>query len=378
MRKRGEARRRRGAKPASRTRIWRNRRRRCRRTNGSPIPQPQPRNATPRLAAGFPSLACGCPRRVHALRPRKAMRLRRAALSIFTLASRRTLATMAAARWPAPTIPDAIIEPLQGPASSAVIFMHGLGDTSEGWQEVVADALRGALPGARFILPTAATQPVTVNGGAAMPSWYDIKSLSRSRALEDCAGLDESAARVRALVDAQAAAGVPRARIVLAGFSQGGALALFTALTDAGGPGGAEPLGGAFALSGYLPRERAIAPAPAVAARTRLRLFHGDADGVVPHDAADATLARAHALGVADARLFSYAGLAHGSRDDELRDVARELRALLAPRPAAADIERLGVKALKELLAGAGVPRARVAACVEKDELVALAKEALM
>jgi phosphoserine phosphatase len=70
------------------------------------------------------------------------MRLRRAALSIFTLASRRTLATMAAARWPAPTIPDAIIEPLQGPASSAVIFMHGLGDTSEGWQEVIADALR--------------------------------------------------------------------------------------------------------------------------------------------------------------------------------------------------------------------------------------------
>jgi len=204
----------------------------------------------------------------------------------------------------------------------------------------------------------------------ACPSWYDIVSLSRSRSDEACAGLDESAARVHALAEAEIARGVAPARVALAGFSQGGALALWSALAW---PRPDAPLGGAFALSGYLPRAHAAAPDARVAAATRARLFHGDADGVVaPAYAADSE-ARLRAVGVRDVALRTYAGLAHASSPEELADVVRELRALLEPPPTAAELRAASAKELKALLAEAGVARAEVAQCVEKSELLALA-----
>ncbi len=111
-------------------------------------------------------------------------------------------------------------------ATSAVILCHGLGDTGAGWEDTVRHALAPRLPNTRFVLPTAPSQPVTINGGARMPSWYDIESLSKSRALEKCAGLPASVERLRGLVADQVAKGIPENRVALVGFSQGGALSL--------------------------------------------------------------------------------------------------------------------------------------------------------
>jgi predicted esterase len=160
-----------------------------------------------------------------------------------------------------------------------------------------------------------------------MPSWYDIKSLSAHRELETCEGIAESEAAVRALA---AGAGVPASRVALVGFSQGGALTLYTALRAPGAPFAA-----AAVLSGYMPLPGQIAPSPAVLAETPLLLCHGDRDAVVPlaygRDAAE----RARALGVAALTFKTYAGMGHGAGDEELRDLIAFLRKHLPPLPAA-------------------------------------------
>ena len=99
----------------------------------------------------------------------------------------------------------------------------------------------------RFVLPQAPTQAVTINGGWAMPSWYDILAMNPARAI-DRAQLDASAATVQALIETQQAQGIPAERIVLAGFSQGGAVVLHTAYNTA-----CPTLGGVMALSTYAP-----------------------------------------------------------------------------------------------------------------------------
>jgi predicted esterase len=177
-----------------------------------------------------------------------------------------------------------VVQP-KAPQTAAIILMHGLGDTAHGWIDVASEVLSPALPYAKLILPTAATRPITINGGYPMPGWYDIASLSRSRAHEKCDGIDDSVARIQGLIDAEVAAGVPRERIVLAGFSQGGALALFTGLNQPG------RLAGIVAMSAYLPLPEKVKPAPEALA-TPVLLCHGDADGVVPLDFGKDALAR--------------------------------------------------------------------------------------
>jgi phospholipase/carboxylesterase len=267
--------------------------------------------------------------------------------------------------------PDKVLGPAE--ATSAVIFSHGLGDTSAGWADTVQHALLPQLPHTRFILPTAKRQPVTINGGMPTNSWYDIESLSTSRSLERCAGLEDSVARIQGLVGGQVAAGIPHDKIALVGFSQGGALSLFSALTWPG----ESPLGGAFVLSGYMPRAAAVKPTEGVQARTRVRLYHGDEDGVVPLIAGQDAEKRARGLGVRDVSLKVYGGLEHSASAEELSALAVDLRALFAPRPTAEALEGMSVKQLKAFLVDANMGSARIAACVEKGELLALAQEAL-
>ena len=89
--------------------------------------------------------------------------------------------------------------------------MHGLGDSAEGFADV-AQMWSRQLPYAKFVLPTAPTQPVTLNGGMPMPSWYDIEGLSE-RTNENCNGIEESRATVMGILDAEAAAGLPYSRM---------------------------------------------------------------------------------------------------------------------------------------------------------------------
>lgn len=210
------------------------------------------------------------------------------------------------------------------------MLMHGLGDSAAGWVDVAAGPLATALPQALFILPTAANNPVTINGGMRMPSWYDIKSLTSHRELETCEGIDESVATVRALAaSARDAHGVPASRVVWAGFSQGAAMALFTALS------GAEAPAAVVAMSGYLPLPgRLASPAPAVLAAPIL-LAHGDEDGVVPLTYGTDARDRIRGLGAANVTWKVYEGMGHGVNEDELEDVAAFLKKALADRAVA-------------------------------------------
>jgi phospholipase/carboxylesterase len=128
----------------------------------------------------------------------------------------------------------------------SVIWLHGLGADGNDFVPIVAElGLRGT-PAIRFVFPNAPVAPVTINGGMAMRSWYDILVVDLVRR-EDAPGIRQSEAAVSALIARENARGIPNARIVLAGFSQGCAIALHAGLRQQ------EPLAGLLGLSGYLP-----------------------------------------------------------------------------------------------------------------------------
>jgi phospholipase/carboxylesterase len=158
----------------------------------------------------------------------------------------------------------------------ALIWLHGLGADGSDFVPVIPElGLPPELPG-RFIFPHAPYMPVTCNGGYEMRAWYDILSLAPGSREVDEASLQRSRETVRQLIGEQLAAGIPSRRIFLAGFSQGGAVAYTTALTQV------EPLGGLIALSTYLPAPELVCRELSPANR-ELPVFaaHGSEDGVV-------------------------------------------------------------------------------------------------
>ncbi|MCY1207386.1 Carboxylesterase 2 [compost metagenome] len=159
----------------------------------------------------------------------------------------------------------------------AVIWMHGLGADGSDFAPVVPELRLPASPGVRFIFPHAPAISVTCNGGYVMPAWYDIYSLDEAGRRADEAGIQASCDAIRALVARENARGIPCSRIVLAGFSQGGAIAYTAGLTHP------EPLAGIVALSTYIPAPGALAAqASAANAATPVFAAHGTQDDVVP------------------------------------------------------------------------------------------------
>jgi len=166
-----------------------------------------------------------------------------------------------------------VIQP-EKPADSCVIWLHGLGADRYDFLPV-AELLQQTLRATRFVLPQAPTRAVTVNGGYAMPSWYDIRAMSPARAIS-VEEMDESASTVISLIEEQVAAGIDASRIVLAGFSQGGAVVLHTAFVR-----WKSQLGGVLALSTYAPTfDDSMQPSPEQLLTPVLSL-HGTRDDVV-------------------------------------------------------------------------------------------------
>jgi phospholipase/carboxylesterase len=157
----------------------------------------------------------------------------------------------------------------------SIIWMHGLGADGHDFEPLVPELLTSATPALRFVFPHAPVRPVTINNGYQMRAWYDILSLDRSER-EDAAGLKASAGAITALIDAERERGVPAARILLAGFSQGGVMALHTGLRHG------ERLGGIIALSCYLALARDL-EAERAAANQDIPIFmvHGTQDPVL-------------------------------------------------------------------------------------------------
>ena len=184
-----------------------------------------------------------------------------------------------------------------------VLWLHGLGADGHDFAPIVPELLmrdgrRRDWPPLRFVFPHAPQRAVTINGGARMRAWYDIRSFDMkgpdlaNRA--DVQGVEESIAQVEALIAREAERGIPASRLLLVGFSQGGAITLAAGLRRR------EPLAGLIGLSTYLPmHDRAAQQLAAQATSQPVFMAHGLQDPVVPHAAGEMSAALLRELGFA-------------------------------------------------------------------------------
>jgi len=160
--------------------------------------------------------------------------------------------------------------------TASIVWMHGLGADGHDFVDVVPELHLPARPGVRFVFPHAPMRPVTINGGHVMRAWYDIRDDGGLRR-EDAGGVRASQKAIEALIEREKARGVPAASIVLAGFSQGGAMALHAGLRHA------ERLAGVMALSCSLPLADTVAAEGAPANRdVPIFMAHGTHDPMIP------------------------------------------------------------------------------------------------
>lgn len=165
--------------------------------------------------------------------------------------------------------------PAPGAHSATVIWLHGLGADGHDFEPVVPELRLPTGHGIRFVFPHAPVRPVTLNGGMAMRAWFDIYGLDRELRIDE-AGIRAACDEVVKLVDREVERDIATERIVIAGFSQGGSLALVAALRLD------RPLAGIIGLSCWLPR--AFASVMPAQARTPVFLAHGTHDPVVGVD----------------------------------------------------------------------------------------------
>jgi phospholipase/carboxylesterase len=181
---------------------------------------------------------------------------------------------------------ETAVEPI-----ASVIWLHGLGADGHDFEPIVPELkLPGALP-VRFVFPHAPVRPVTLNNGMPMRAWFDIVKIGMHQP-RDKAGMQAACRMLEALIAKETARGIPPARIVLAGFSQGGAVALYTGLQHR------EKLAGIMALSTYLPLDGFALQTTAANSHISIFYAHGTQDPVVPlllaEQTRDALMARGY------------------------------------------------------------------------------------
>lgn len=204
---------------------------------------------------------------------------------------------------------------------AAVVWLHGLGADGHDFEPIVPELdLPDALP-VRFVFPHAPLQPVTVNGGAVMRAWYDIYELGGMRR-EDERGVRASQAAVETLLAREKARGIDAGRLVVAGFSQGGAIALQAGLRHP------ERLAGILALSTYLPlRDTVEAEAHPASRAVPIFMAHGTHDPLIPIDRARQS--RDRLLGLGYPVQWREYPMAHAVCLEEIHDVADWLTTVL-------------------------------------------------
>jgi len=207
-------------------------------------------------------------------------------------------------------------KPKAGEHTATVIWLHGLGDSGFGWAPVAESF---GMPHCKFIFPTAPTEAVTLNNGMEMPSWFDLAGLDETSP-EDSDRVLSSAAYLASLVQREVDGGIAHDRIVVAGFSQGGAVALTCGLmmTDS-------PVAGIVAASTWLPH--AVRPTD-VGIKSPLLMCHGTADPVVMFDWGKMSHEKLVKMGI-KSEFKSYKGMDHGFCPEELSDVAKFLQKAL-------------------------------------------------
>ncbi|MEZ5449906.1 MAG: carboxylesterase [Thiolinea sp.] len=212
-------------------------------------------------------------------------------------------------------LPAVEIEPAV-PATASVIWLHGLGADGHDFEPIVPELGLPKDAGIRFIFPHAPSMPVTINGGYVMPAWYDILEMAIDRKV-DVRQLEASAAAVHAFIERETLRGIPSERIVLAGFSQGGAVAYQAALTYP------KPLGGLLAMSTYFATAETIRP-NAANKSLPIRVFHGELDDVVPESLGRKAVQTLTEMGYAPT--YATYRMEHSVSMEEVRDIAGFLR----------------------------------------------------
>ena len=207
--------------------------------------------------------------------------------------------------------------------TAAVIWLHGLGADGHDFASLVPELDLSGCPPIRFVFPHAPSMPVTVNGGYVMPAWYDILGPNLI-SQQDAAGIQSSERAIVALIAHEVARGIPAEHIVLAGFSQGCAMALHTGLRLP------QRLAGIMALSGYLPlADRLAAERHPANAQTPIFMAHGTQDPVVVIARGEASRDALAALGQPVA-WHSYP-MPHSLHPQEIADISAFLAQVLGP-----------------------------------------------
>ena len=221
-----------------------------------------------------------------------------------------------------PLLPRVELESAPQP-TAAVIWLHGLGADGHDFAGLVPELDLSNCPPIRFVFPHAPSMPVTVNGGYVMPAWYDILGPDLV-SQQDAAGIQASERAIVALIAQEVARGIPAERIVLAGFSQGCAMALHTALRLP------QKLAGIMALSGYLPlADRLTAERHPANAQTPVFMAHGTQDPVVVIARGEASRDALAALGQ-PVEWHSYP-MPHSLHPREISDISAFLARVLGP-----------------------------------------------
>jgi phospholipase/carboxylesterase len=223
---------------------------------------------------------------------------------------------------PMPYLPAIEIEPTQ-PATASVIWLHGLGADGHDFAPIVPELRLPKHLAVRFIFPHAPSIPVTINNGWVMPAWYDILEMDIDRRVDE-KQLRASANAISALIDREIERGIDSRRILLAGFSQGGAVSYQTALSYN------KPLGGLLALSTYFATAASIEPNPANA-KLPIQIYHGTQDPVVPPALGHLAVTRLTEMGYQPA--FLDYPMEHAVCPEQISHIGRWITERLASKP---------------------------------------------
>jgi len=215
--------------------------------------------------------------------------------------------------------------------TATVIMAHGLGDSGAGWVSLAENwRRRQKFDEVKFVFPNAPTIPISVNFGMTMPGWYDIISFENLQAQQDEVGILRSQSYFHDLIKKEIDGGIPSDRIVLGGFSQGGAMSIFSGVTSR------YKLGGIFGLSCYLlihSKIQSFIPPDNANLQTPIFMGHGDADPLVKPEWGQETAKVLKDWGY-KVNLKMYRGLQHSADPDEIEDLENYLEERIPPKDA--------------------------------------------
>lgn len=213
-----------------------------------------------------------------------------------------------------------VVVPATSTHTATVIFLHGLGDTGHGWALAMESFKSNYI---KFICPSAEPMPVTLNGGIQMPSWFDLKSLD-ANGPEDEEGIKNACQKIHNLIEEETKLGIPSNRIMLGGFSQGGALAIYSALRYP------KSLAGVLLFSCWLPLNRQFPQAAINNTDISVLQCHGDIDNTVPYKWGVLTSEILKSF-MPKLEFKTYRGMQHGSCEEEMKDAHQFIQTCLPP-----------------------------------------------